>query len=158
METLYFDVLKVLYLMSMAVIVGGGLVLGAAAAPALFASAKTRGEAGALFGAILARYDVFAVLAVFLVAVTSVLKAGAFETAVTEVIVRWVALAVMAVATLYASLWSNPIARALRAGTRDWDDLPESALARREFAGYHARSRRAMTLAVLAGLVALYLS
>jgi hypothetical protein len=89
------------------------------------------------------------------------LKAGAYE--VNEapelrLIGRWVALAVMSVAVLYSSGWANPVARSLRAQTPTWDDMPESTPLRREFAALHRRSSRALSIAIVAGLVALYLS
>ncbi|MDO8563008.1 MAG: DUF4149 domain-containing protein [Candidatus Limnocylindria bacterium] len=158
METTPFDLLKLGYHLGLAVIVGGSLVLGAAAAPAIFATAKTRGEGGTLFGNILARYDGLAILALLVVALTTVLKALGYETVAPPIVARWIALAVMGAATLYASAWANPIARALRAATEDWDSLPETSPQRREFMTLHRRSRRAMSIAVLAGIVALFFS
>ena len=158
METLAFDLLKVGYHLGLAVIVGGGLVLGAAAAPAIFATARTRGEGGTVFGNVLARYDGLALLAVAVVTLAAILKAFGYETIAPPIVARWVALGIMDLAVLYASVWAHPIARALRASTEDWDSLPESAPARREFATLHAGSRRAMSLAMLSGIVALYFS
>ena len=69
METLYFDVLQFLYHLALALIVGGAIVLGSAVAPAVFKAARTPGkggEGGLLFGAILARFDQLAILAVFI--------------------------------------------------------------------------------------------
>ncbi len=160
METLYFDALQFLYHLALAVLVGGGVVL-AAAAPAIFRTVRSRGEAGAIFGAILARYDGLAIPSVLLLLVTSVLKATAFEvTAGPEprLVVRWVALAVLAIATLYASAYAHPVARAIRAQTPGWDDLREDAPARREFGAMHRASTRVMSVGILAGLVALFLS
>lgn len=158
METITYDLLNLGYHLGLAIIVGGSLVLGAAAAPAIFKAARTRGEGGALFGSILGRYDGLAILALLVTALTTVLKAFAFETLAPQIVARWVALGVLSAATLYASAWANPIARSLRATTRDWDDLPESAPVRREFMTLHRRSRRAMSIAVLAGIVALFFS
>jgi uncharacterized membrane protein len=141
--------------------VGGALVLGAAAAPAIFASFRSRGEAGAIFGAVLGRYDGLAILGVVLVVVTSVLKAGAFEvTGLPEarLVVRWLALLVLCGATLYSSAWANPVARSIRAQTPGWDDLRDDAALRLEFDSLHRSSRRAMTVAIVAGIVALFLS
>jgi hypothetical protein len=154
-ETLGFDLLYFFYLLSLALLVGGSLALGGAAAPALFRELE-RADAGRAFGAVLARWDGVAVVAVLVLVVSSALRAVAFEAE--TVVPRWVAIAVIAVATLYASAWANPIARQLRRQTRDFDELPQGAPERVEFARYHARSRRAMSVAILAGLVALYLS
>jgi uncharacterized membrane protein len=161
METIYFDTLQFLYHLALAILVGGALVLGAAAAPAIFASVRSRGEAGAIFGAVLGRYDGLAILCVVLVVITSVLKATAFEVVglpETRLIVRWLALLVLCGATLYSSAWANPVARAVRAQTPGWDDLRDDAPTRREFQSLHRSSRRAMTVAILAGIVAMFLS
>lgn len=161
METLYFDLLQFVYHLALALLVGGALVLGAAAAPAIFKAVASRGEAGAIFGAVLARYDGLAILCVVLVVLTSLLKAGAFEVTgapETRLVMRWLALVVLCAATLYSSAWANPVARAVRAQTPGWDDLRDDAPMRREFASLHSSSRRAMTVAVLAGIVAMFLS
>jgi hypothetical protein len=76
----------------------------------------------------------------------------------TRLIVRWVALLVLAAAVLYSSGWANPVARSIRAQARDWDSLPESSPVRIEFGKLHRSSSRAMRIAVFAGLVALFLS
>lgn len=160
-DDLYFEILQFLYHLSLAVLVGGALVLGAAAAPAIFRTVRSRGEAGTIFGAVLASWDGLAIVCVIVVIVTTILKAGAFEVAAapeTRLIVRWVALAVLALAVLFSSGWANPVARSIRAGTRDWDDLPANTPARAEFDRMHRSSTRAMQLAIVAGLVAMFLS
>jgi hypothetical protein len=159
-ENLYFDTIQFLYHLSLAVLVGGGLVLGAAVAPAVFKTVRSRGEAGTVFGAALAGWDGLAIVSVILVVITSALKAGFEITAAPELrlVIRWVALAVLAAAVLYSSGWANPVARSLRAQTPAWDDLPESSPFRREFAKLHASSSRAMRVGIVAGLVALALS
>jgi uncharacterized membrane protein len=161
METLYFDLLQFLYHLALAILVGGAFVLGAAAAPAIFASMRSRGEAGTIFGAVLARYDGLAILCVVLVVLTSILKAGAFEVTgapETRLLIRWLALLVLCAATLYSSAWTNPVARSIRAQTPGWDDLRDDAPMRREFASLHSGSRRAMSVAIVAGIVAMFLS
>jgi hypothetical protein len=98
---------------------------------------------------------------VILVVLTSALKAGAFEVngiPDTRLIVRWLALVVMSGAVLYGSGWAGPVARSIRAQTRDFDDLPPSAPARVEFAKLHRSSSRALRIAVVAALVAMFLS
>ena len=147
-ETLYFDVLQFLYHLALAVLVGGSLALGAAAAPAIFAGARSR-------------FDGLAIFAVILLAVTSFLKATSFEvTGAPEprLLARWGALLLLGVGTFYSSAWANPVARSIRASTPGFDDLATSAPARAEFAKLHESSRRAMSFAAVAGLVALFLS
>lgn len=161
METLYFDLLQFLYHLALAILVGGAFVLGTAVAPAVFTAARSRGEAGAIFGGALARFDGFAILALIVLVVTSALKAVAFELTGSlepRLLARWTVLAVLAAATLYSSAWANPVARSIRGATPGFDDLPASSPARVEFSRLHERSRRAMSLAVVAGLLALFLS
>lgn len=160
MDTLYFDLLKLGYHVGLAVIVGGGFALGALAAPAIFRTVRSRGEAGTIFGAVLERFDGVAVFSVLVVAVTTLLRAGAADEDARDlrILARWLALAALSVATLYASVWAGPVARAIRRETPAFDDLPESDVRRREFARLHERARRAFGAAVLLGLVALYLS
>ena len=161
METLYADTLQFFYHLSLAILVGGGLVLGSAVAPAIFKTVGSRGEAGSIFAAVLARWDGLAIFCVILVVVTSALKAGAYEVTGDlegRLVARWIAVAVMAVAVLYSSGWANPVARSLRAQTPAWDEMPETTPLRREFAALHRRSSRAMRLAIIAGLIAIFLS
>jgi uncharacterized membrane protein len=160
-ETLYFDFLQFVYHFALAILVGGSFLLGLAVAPALFAVSRSRSDAGTAFGGVLARYDGWALLAVLLLAVTSVLKVFAFEVTGSlepRLVARWLSLAALAAATLYASGWANPVARSIRAQTPGFDDLPASAPARVEFARMHRRSRRATSVAFVLGLVALFLS
>ena len=159
MESLSFDLLQFLYHLSLAILVGGSLVLGTAVAPALFAS-RSRADAGTLFGCVLARFDGLAIFSVIALVITSVLKAVGFEvTGAPDVrlVLRWVALGALAIATLYSSAWANPVARQIRAATSGFDEQPQSSPARTEFARLHQRSRRAMSVAVVFGLLALFL-
>lgn len=160
MDTLYFDLLQFAYHLALAVLVGGALVLGSAAAPAIFRTVRSKSEAGTIFGAVLARYEQLAVLAVIVLVITSVLKFAAFEDLAPgpRLYARWAALAVLIAAVLFGSVWAGPVARAIRARTPDFDDLPNTHAARREFAQLHQAASRAMRLAVLIGLVALFLS
>ena len=160
METLYFDLLKVGYHLGLAVIVGGGFALGALAAPAIFRTLGSRSEAGTVFGAVLERFDGVALAALVLVGLTTVLRAGAADEDPRDlrILARWIALALMGAATLYASAWASPVARAIRRQTPGFDDLPDSDIRRREFRTLHRRSTRAFSLAVLLGVVALFFS
>ena len=143
-ETLYFDTLQFLYHLSLVVLVGGGIML-AAAAPAIFRTVRSRGEAGTIFGAILSRYDGLAILSVLLLVATTILKATAFEVTGApdqRLIARWIALAVLVATTLYASAYAHPVARAIRAQTPAWDDLRDDAPARRAVMARSGRSPR----------------
>jgi hypothetical protein len=65
---------------------------------------------------------------------------------------------VLAAATLYASAWASSVARTFRAQVNDFDELPESSPARREYAQLARSAARAMRVSVVSGLVALFLS
>jgi hypothetical protein len=137
-ETLYFDILQFLYHLALAILVGGAIVLGAPSR----------------------RYDQLAGLALLVLVLTSVLKLIAFEDADVgpRLVARWVALAVLAIATLYASAWASSVARAFRTQTPDFDDLPPHSAARWEYAKLARSASRATRVVVFSGLVALFLS
>jgi type VI protein secretion system component VasK len=137
-DTLYFDSLQFIYHAALAVLVGGAIVLGGPAR----------------------RYDQLAGFALFALIVTSVLKFFAFEDADVgpRLVARWIALAIVTISTLYASAWAGSVARTFRAQVPDFDDLPESSAARREYAGLARSATRAMRVVVISGLVALFLS
>ena len=137
MDTLYFDALQFLYHLALAVLVGGAIVLGGPSR----------------------RYDQLAGLALLALIATSVLKLIAFEDTDigARLVARWIALVVVAGATLYASAWAAPVARTFRAQTRDFDELPETSPARREYAQLARSAIRAMRVVAIAGLVALFL-
>jgi uncharacterized membrane protein len=159
-ETLSFDLLQFLYHLALAILVGGSLVLGTAVAPVLVAASRSPAEAGTLFGNLLARFDGLAIFSVIVLTITSVLKAVGFEVTGApdmRLALRWTALAALSLATLYSSAWANPVARQIRAATPGFDEQPQNSLARVEFAKLHERSRRAMSVAVVFGLLALFL-
>jgi len=159
-ETLSFDLLQFLYHLALAILVGGPLVLGTAVAPALFADSRPRADAGTLFGNVLARFDGLAIFSVFVITITTVFKALGFEVTGapdTRLVLRWVALAGLILATLYSSAWANPVARQIRTATPGFDEQPQGSPVRLEFARLHQRSRRAMSVAVVFGLLALFL-
>lgn len=138
--------------------VGGGLALGLATAPALFRTLPSRTVAGTAFGEVLARWDSVAIMAALLAALAALMRALNFETPDARHWVRYALLAIMVAAVVHAHGWSGPVARQLRRQTAAYDDLPDNAPARLEFAKLHAAARRSMSLAILAGLAALALS
>ena len=137
-DTLYFDSLQFLYHLALAILVGGAIVLGGPSR----------------------RYDQLAGLALLTLLATSILKLIAFED--TDIgprlVARWVALAVVSGATLYASAFAAPVARTFRAQTRDFDELPETSPARREYAQLGRSAARAMRVVAISGLIALFFS
>jgi hypothetical protein len=109
---------------------------------------------------VLARFDGLAIFSVFVLTITTVFKAVGFEVTGapdTRLVLRWVALGALVLATLYSSAWANPVARQIRTATPGFDEQPQGSPARTEFARLHERSRRAMSVAVVFGLLALFL-
>lgn len=159
-DTLYFDTLKLGYHLGLAVVVGGGLLVGWAAAPAIFRATGERSQAVTVFAAVLERFDGLAILALLVIAVAAFLRAGAFQEDPRDprIVARWVALALMGLAVLYGSAWANPVARAIRKQTPGFDDLPQGDIRRREFRALHERSRRALSVAVVFGAIAIFFS
>ena len=121
---------------------------------------KNEWDEGHIVGAVLVRFDGYAILALVVLVVTSALKSSFEVTGTPEprLAARWVILLFLALATLYSSAWANPVARSIRKATAGFDDLPAGAPARIEFARLHERSRRAMSVAAVLGLLALFLS
>lgn len=144
-------------MLALAVLVGGGTALRVIAAPVLF-RVLDRPRAGDVFGSILSAWDLVATASALVLALASTLIYLNFEQPHSALLARYLAVALAIAATLYASVWAGPLARGLRRETQGFDDLPANAPERREFARYHERSRRAMTVAIAAGLLALYLS
>lgn len=157
-DGLLFLVINFAYHLGLALIVGGGLALSLAVAPALYRTLPTRSAAAGAVGEILARWDALAVLSVVAVAIAAFLRALLFESADLRHVARWLALAVMAAATLYASGWAGPVARQVRRQVPAFDDLPEGAPVRREIAALQRAAHRAMALGAVAGIFALFLS
>jgi hypothetical protein len=140
-ETLYFDVLQFLYHLALAILIGGAIALAGTGARS--------------------RIDGLAVLAVIVVVLTSVLKAAAFEVSgipEPRLVLRWIALVVLAIATLFWAAWAGPVARSIRTQTAGFDDLRENAPARREVVTLARSASRAMSVGAVAGMVALFLS
>ncbi|MBI3521537.1 MAG: hypothetical protein HY071_00380 [Chloroflexi bacterium] len=141
MQDVGFAFIQLGYHLGLAVIIGGGLALGPSASPA-----------------ILRRYDGLATIAVVVVWITTYFRASGFETPDVTHYIRWAALALMGVLTLYATAWSGPVARALQQQTRAFDELAPRHPVRLEVHALHARARRALDCAVILGIVALFLS
>lgn len=160
MDSLYFDLLRFGYHFGLAVLIGGGIVIGAAAAPGVFTSIKSRGDAANVFGAILGRYDGMAMLALVVVGLTTVLKFFGFEEDLRDwrLWARFIGLAGMSVSALFAVGYAGPVARSIRRETPGFDDLPEGDVRRREFRAMHRKATMAHIFVLAFGSVALFFS
>ena len=142
-----------LYLLGLCVWIGGGVILGALVAPALFRSLP-RHQAGGMFGPILRRFARLRLGAVVVMIVTAAIKHLVWETHAVSpwIAIRWLALAVMAAIVTYELFGLEPAMAATRPG--DADDDPRRA----SFMRLHRRSETLMKAGLGAALVALLLS
>src|SRR5690349_2008917 len=118
---------SLVYHAGLSVWIGGAVVLGALAAPALF-RALPRQEAGGIFGGMLRRFARLRVGAlVFTIAAAAVQHLAWERTATVWIAIRWAALFVMAVAVLYeiAVLEGSIEARRLSLTPEMADDHPQ---------------------------------
>ncbi|HEY4640266.1 MAG TPA: DUF4149 domain-containing protein [Thermoanaerobaculia bacterium] len=97
------------YLLGAAVWIGGGVILGALVAPALFRSLP-RPQAGGIFGPILRRFARMRLAAVVVMIVTAAIKHFVWETHAISpwIAIRWAALAIMAAIVLYELFGLEP--------------------------------------------------
>ena len=134
------------YLLGLAVWIGGGVILGALVAPALFRSLP-RHQAGSIFGPILRRFSRLRLAAVVVMIVTAAIKHWVWETHAISpwIAIRWLALAIMAAIVVYELFGLEPAI--MRAET------PSPAFTR-----LHKRSESLMKAGFASAVVALLLS
>jgi uncharacterized membrane protein len=132
------------YLLGLAVWIGGGVVLGALVAPALFRSLP-RQQAGSIFGPILGRFARLRLAAVVVMIVTAAIKHFVWETHAISpwIAIRWVALAMMAAIVLYELFGLEPAMAAAEAP---------------RFAQLHRRAETLMKAGLASAVVAMLLS
>lgn len=136
---------SIAYHLGLALWIGGAVVLGALVAPALF-RALPRQEAGGIFGPILRRFARLRLGAITVVILAAAVKHFRWETHASTVwiLIRWIAIAFMAVAVLYEIYY---LERELEARRGDPD----------RFQPLHRRSENLMKLSLLAAVVAAFL-
>lgn len=147
-------IITLFYTVGLAIWIGGAVVLGALVAPRLF-RALPRPEAGDIFGSILrvfARVRLVALAGVIIAAAVkfAVWENGAGQSVVrTWMLIRWVAIGIMAFTVLYEIFYLEGAIASSRAveggpGVR--------------FQTLHRRAERMMKLSIAAALVALFLN
>jgi uncharacterized membrane protein len=148
-------VFQFLYDLGLALWIGGTIVLGAAAAPALFRSLP-RPQAGAIFGTILARFARIQAIALLMIVIGAVARFLIWERHAASVwlIGRWAAIAMLACALL----GQMSIQKKMRIiGTdiaAEAADNPE----RIRFQHLHTRAEGLMKASLIAAFVALFFS
>lgn len=143
------------YLLGLAVWIGGGVILGALVAPALFRSLP-RHQAGSIFGPILRRFSRLRLAAVVVMIVTAAIKHLVWETHAISpwIAIRWLALAMMAAIVLYELFGLERAMEATRPGPDATEDDPRRA----RFMRLHKRSESLMKAGLASAVVALLLS
>ena len=143
------------YLLGVAIWIGGGVILGALVAPALF-GALPRHQAGGIFGPILRRFARLRLGAIVVMIITAAIKHLVWETHVVSpwIAIRWLALAVMAAIVLYELFGLEPAMEKTRPAPEAGEDDPRRA----SFMRLHRRSEALMKAGLGAALVALLLS
>ena len=144
-----------LYLLGLALWIGGSIALGAAAAPVLFGSLP-RGQAGGLFGPILRRFARMRAVALMCILAGGGAKFALYEThaATIWIALRWLAIAFLAIELVYELGYQERVMGALRQEMGPDADDPK----RVEFGRMHVRAERLMRASVLAAVLALVLS
>ena len=134
------------YLLGAAVWLGGGVILGALVAPALFRSLP-RPQAGGIFGPILRRFSRLRLAAVVVMIVAAAIKHFVWETHAISpwIAIRWAALVVMAAIVLYELFGIEPAITTAEAGSPEFQRL-------------HKRSEALMKAGLASAFVALLLS
>jgi len=143
------------YLLGLCVWIGGGVILGALVAPALFRSLP-RHQAGSIFGPILRRFSRLRLAAVVIIIVTAAIKHFIWETHAISpwIAIRWLALAVMAAIVLYELFGLERAMEATRREPDASDDDPRRA----RFMRLHKQSESLMKAGLASAVVALLLS
>jgi len=156
MPNVFHLFVNAVYHIALAIWLGGGIALGALVAPELFGQLP-RAQAGAIFAPALRRFARLRLIAIVVALVAAGIKHFVWETHTASgwIVVRWLALTVMAVAVLYEIAALQPAMEKLRpliAGSRE--DDPARAL----FGRLHKRSEALLKASMLATLVAILFS
>jgi hypothetical protein len=146
------------YNLGLAFWIGGGLALGALAAPTLFRSLDSRKTAGELFGRMLRKYSRIRAVALVMIIGAAAMKTLAWEDHVSFVTswwiaIRWLALVLIAATLLYELLHLEPaISKARSAAGPDSVTMNDP-----HFATLHRRSERVLMTSIGAAVIALFL-
>jgi hypothetical protein len=148
--------LNAVYHLALALWIGGGIALGALTAPELFRQLP-RAQAGGIFAPVLRRFARLRLFAILIAIAAAAAKHIVFEThsANVWIVVRWAALAFMAVAVLYEIAALQPALERLRPGVAG---AAETDPQRAVFTRLHKRSEALMKASLLAAVVALLFS
>ncbi|HVT43342.1 MAG TPA: DUF4149 domain-containing protein [Thermoanaerobaculia bacterium] len=163
MPNWYYVAVSFLYNASLAIWLGGALMLGAVAAPAIFETSESRSRAGATFGEILRRFSIVRVAALVVIILSAATKFFVWESNLTPLsgaalwlAVRWLAIVAMAAILLYELFYLRRVMDQRRAKMSEAHE--EGERARFEFQRLHHRAESLMKGAIVASAVALLLN
>lgn len=145
------------YHLGLALWIGGTVALGALTAPALF-RALPRAEAGAVFSQVLRRFARLRVVALLLVVAGATAKSLRWESHAASpwLLLRWLAIAVLAASLVYEIGIQERVMDGLRKGLTP--EMGEEDPLRREFGKHHRRAERLMKGSLVAAAAALFFS
>ena len=145
------------YHLGLALWVGGVVVLGALAAPALFRSLP-RAQAGQVFGTILRRYARLRVVAFLLVVAGAAGKFAGWEThaATPWLAIRWLSIAVLGASVIYEIGVQERVMGRLQ--TSITAEMADDDPLRLEFGKHHRRAELLMKISLFAAVTAMFFS
>ncbi|MDP9361189.1 MAG: DUF4149 domain-containing protein [Acidobacteriota bacterium] len=157
MPNWFYLFFNALYHLGLALWIGGSIALGALVAPALFRSLP-RYEAGGIFGPILRRFARLRVAALVMIVAGAGAKFLRWEThaATPWLVIRWIAITVLAFDLVYEIVFLEKPMQALRAGLGP--DVPADDPGRLRFNALHRRAEGLMKASIVAAFVALLFS
>lgn len=146
-------------LFALALWVGGGAAISFLVAPVVFEKAGSRRQAGDIVGAVLSRFDVYALVAGPIAVLTVGVEALGTVGASRMLMLKLALVTSMVGLTLFARLALTPEIRRLREAMGDaLDDLPKTDPRRREFGKLHGYSILCLLGEILLGAFAIALT
>lgn len=136
--------------------IGGGAILGALVAPALFRHLKSKPQAGELFGGLLRKYARLRLVALFVIIAAAAVKFLLWETNATAgnkgiwILLRWAAIVVMAASVFYEMFYLEKAIPRARAESSD-ESAPSA-----KFQQLHTRAESVLKTSLAAAVVALF--
>lgn len=136
--------------------IGGGVILGALVAPALFRSLQSRQQAGELFGSLLRKFARLRLVALFVIIAAAGVKFFLWETNTTAgnkgiwILLRWAAIAIMAAGVFYEMFYLEKAITQARAESSG-DSAPSA-----RFQQLHKRAEGVLKTSLAAAAVALF--